>query len=106
MPELTRRQPGEFREKTVEIGRIRESQLIRNQIYRYRRAGQLRLGFFRLTLKEESTKPASFNLLQQQERFADFFYVYKNERPHQALVGAYPGPNPFAPEKVLTMFPE
>ena len=44
-----------------------------------------------LTLKKEATKPASFNFLQQQERFDHFINVYNNERPHQALNGAYPG---------------
>jgi putative transposase len=44
-----------------------------------------------LTLKQEATKPAAFNFLQQQERFNDFIRVYNNERPHQALNGAYPG---------------
>ena len=44
-----------------------------------------------LTLKKEATKPASFNFLQQQERFERFTTVYNNERPHQALGGAYPG---------------
>ena len=44
-----------------------------------------------LTLKKEATKPAAFNHLQQQERFDDFVGVYNNERPHQALGGAYPG---------------
>jgi putative transposase len=44
-----------------------------------------------LTLKQEATKPASFNFLQQQERFDSFMEVYNNERPHQALGGAYPG---------------
>jgi putative transposase len=44
-----------------------------------------------LTLKKETTKPASFNLLQQQERFDAFSAVYNHERPHQALGGAYPG---------------
>ena len=44
-----------------------------------------------LTLKKEATKPASFNFLQQQERFDQFIRVYNNERPHQALNGAYPG---------------
>ena len=44
-----------------------------------------------LTLKNEATKPASFNFLQQQERFDQFIRVYNNERPHQALGGAYPG---------------
>jgi putative transposase len=44
-----------------------------------------------LTLKKEATKPASYNFLQQQERFDHFTGVYNNERPHQALGGAYPG---------------
>ena len=44
-----------------------------------------------LTLKNETTRPASFNFLQQQERFDRFAGVYNNERPHQALGGAYPG---------------
>lgn len=44
-----------------------------------------------LTLKKEATKPASFNVLQQQERFDQFIEVYNNERPHQALSGRYPG---------------
>jgi transposase InsO family protein len=44
-----------------------------------------------LTLKKEATKPASFNFLQQQERFDRFIEVYNNQRPHQALNGAYPG---------------
>lgn len=43
-----------------------------------------------LTLKKEATKPASFNFLQQQERFDRFIEVYNHERPHQALGGAYP----------------
>jgi len=44
-----------------------------------------------LTLKQDATKPAAFNFLQQQERFDTFVGVYNNERPHQALDGAYPG---------------
>lgn len=44
-----------------------------------------------LTLKKEATKPASFNFLQQQERFDEFVNIYNNERPHQALNGQYPG---------------
>ena len=44
-----------------------------------------------LTLKQETTKPASFNFLQQQERFDDFIEIYNNERPHQALNMKYPG---------------
>ena len=44
-----------------------------------------------LTLKKEATKPASYNFLQQQERFDRFIAIYNHERPHQALNGAYPG---------------
>lgn len=44
-----------------------------------------------LTLKKEATKPASFNFMQQQERFDKFIGVYNQERPHQALGGSYPG---------------
>jgi putative transposase len=44
-----------------------------------------------LTLKQEATKPAAFNFLQQQERFDHFIGVYNHQRPHQALDGAYPG---------------
>jgi transposase InsO family protein len=44
-----------------------------------------------LTLKKEATKPASFNLIQQQERFENFSEVYNNQRPHQALDMRFPG---------------
>ncbi len=44
-----------------------------------------------LTLKRETTKPAAFNFLQQQERFDRFMTIYNNERPHQGLAGACPG---------------
>ncbi len=44
-----------------------------------------------LTLKKEATKPASFNFLQQQERFDAFIEQYNNDRPHQALNMKYPG---------------
>jgi transposase InsO family protein len=43
-----------------------------------------------LTLKKETTKPAAFNFLQQQEKFDDFIEIYNNQRPHQALGGLYP----------------
>jgi transposase InsO family protein len=43
------------------------------------------------TLKKEATQPASFNFLQQQERFDRFIEIYNHERPHQALGGVYPG---------------
>jgi transposase InsO family protein len=38
-----------------------------------------------LVLKQETTRPARANLLQQQERFERFVDVYNNERPHEAL---------------------
>lgn len=37
-----------------------------------------------LTLKNETTKPAAFNFLQQQERFEEFIRVYNQQRPHRA----------------------
>jgi len=37
------------------------------------------------TLKLETTKPAAFNLLQQQEKFEKFKDEFNFERPHQAL---------------------
>lgn len=44
-----------------------------------------------LTLKQEATKPPSFNFLQQQSRFDDFIEQYNHERPHQAIGMKYPG---------------
>ena len=38
-----------------------------------------------LTLKQEATKPAAANVLQQQARFDAFIDRYNQERPHQAL---------------------
>ena len=38
-----------------------------------------------LTLKQEATKPAAANFLQQQATFDDFVNEYNLERPHQAL---------------------
>jgi putative transposase len=38
-----------------------------------------------LTLKNETTKPASENFLQQQGRFDTFIEYFNQERPHQAL---------------------
>ena len=43
-----------------------------------------------LTLKKEATKPAAFNILQQQSRFEDFVYQFNHDRPHQALGMKYP----------------
>ena len=44
-----------------------------------------------LTLKQEATRPAAGNFLQQQARFDDFIEVYNHQRPHQALNMKYPG---------------
>lgn len=38
-----------------------------------------------LVLKQETTRPAGANFLQQQERFDKFIQVYNAERPHEAL---------------------
>jgi transposase InsO family protein len=38
-----------------------------------------------LTLKNETTRPAGANSLQQQSKFDDFREEFNNERPHQAL---------------------
>lgn len=38
-----------------------------------------------LTLKNEATRPAATNFLQQQARFDEFLQRYNEERPHQAL---------------------
>ena len=43
-----------------------------------------------LTLKREATKPASKNLLKQQERFDRFMHIFNDERPHEALGMKYP----------------
>ena len=37
------------------------------------------------TLKNEATRPAASNVLQQQGRFDTFVHRYNHERPHQAL---------------------
>src|SRR6267154_201894 len=38
-----------------------------------------------LTLKTQTTRPASGNSLQQQSKFDDFLEEFNNERPHEAL---------------------
>ena len=43
-----------------------------------------------LTLKQETTRPASANPLQQQVRFDDFVSEYNTERPHEGLDMATP----------------
>ena len=44
-----------------------------------------------LTLKQEATKPAAANALQQQARFDTFIAQFNHERPHQALGMKVPG---------------
>jgi putative transposase len=44
-----------------------------------------------LTLKQEATKPAATNVLQQQARFDVFIERFNHERPHQALGMKVPG---------------
>jgi putative transposase len=58
-----------------------------------------------LTLKQDATKPASFNFLQQQERFDNFIDIYNNDRPHQALNMKYPG-EPYTPSARVFHQPE
>lgn len=43
-----------------------------------------------LTLKQETTRPAAQNFLQQQERFDLFKHTFNHERPHEALKMATP----------------
>lgn len=38
-----------------------------------------------LTLKQEATRPAGANMLQQQAKFDAFIHEFNNERPHEAL---------------------
>ena len=38
-----------------------------------------------LTLKQEATRPAGANLLQQQAKFDDFIEDFNHQRPHEAL---------------------
>jgi hypothetical protein len=38
-----------------------------------------------LTLKNETTRPAGMNCLQQQSKFDEFLEEFNNERPHEAL---------------------
>jgi hypothetical protein len=37
------------------------------------------------TLKQEATRPAGMNILQQQARFDDFVREFNEERPHEAI---------------------
>jgi transposase InsO family protein len=39
-----------------------------------------------LTLKQEATRPAAENILQQQAKFDAFLAEFNQERPHEALL--------------------
>lgn len=60
-----------------------------------------------LTLKQETTRPAAANLLQQQERFDEFRECFNMERPHEALAmktpaSAYtPSPRTYDPDRII-----
>jgi transposase InsO family protein len=43
-----------------------------------------------LTLKQEATRPAGANILQQQAKFDDFIVEFNQQRPHEALGMKYP----------------
>jgi hypothetical protein len=43
-----------------------------------------------LTLKNETTRPAGMNSLQQQTKFDDFLEEFNNQRTHQALDMKFP----------------
>jgi putative transposase len=43
-----------------------------------------------LTLKQDATRPAAANVLQQQMRFDTFVHRFNHDRPHQALAMATP----------------
>lgn len=53
-----------------------------------------------LTLKQETTRPAAANLLQQQERFDLFDHSFNHQRPHEAL-GQTPPARHFKPSERL-----
>ena len=54
-----------------------------------------------LTLKQEATRPAGANLLQQQARFDDFIDEFNNEPPHEALdMKCPPRSTPLVPHRI------
>ena len=59
-----------------------------------------------LTLKQETTRPAGGNFLQQQARFDDFVDCFNNERPHQALNMQYPAERYIPSTRVYDGLPE
>ena len=59
-----------------------------------------------LTLKQETTKPAGDNFLQQQAKFDDFVACFNQDRPHQALDMATPAEKYVTSERLYQGLPE
>ena len=59
-----------------------------------------------LTLKQEATRPAGANFLQQQGRFDAFVSEYNDERPHEALAMKVPAQVYTAAERPYAGLPE
>jgi putative transposase len=59
-----------------------------------------------LTLKQEATKPAAKNFLQQQARFDEFLSIFNEQRPHQGLNMKYPAELYSASPRPYTGLPE
>ena len=58
------------------------------------------------TLKQDTAKPAAYNLLQQQEKFDDFIEVYNHQRPHMGIANQYPGQLYTPSAKIYAGLPE
>ena len=58
------------------------------------------------TLKQETSKPAAYNLLQQQGKFDDFMEVYNQQHPHQGIANKYPAELYTASAKIYNGLPE
>lgn len=59
-----------------------------------------------LTLKQEATRPAGANFLQQQAKFDAFMSEYNDERPHQALDMKVPAQTYAASDRAYEGLPE
>ncbi len=59
-----------------------------------------------LTLKQQATRPAGANLLQQQAKFDDFIEEFNRERPHEALAMKCPADLYIASPRLYQGIPE
>ena len=59
-----------------------------------------------LTLKQETTRPAAANILQQQAKFDAFLEEFNNERPHEALAMKSPADVYIASRRLYQGIPE